>query len=69
MHKEGIAFSAGFPAELNGHAYFGSHGNSPSRLHILHRQFGVASPDFLGLLKEDFDALPRDLLDVSLLHH
>jgi hypothetical protein len=69
MHKHGVAFLAGSAAKFKGQTDFGCHGNPPCRTDILSRQFGVGPRNFLGLPKQYFDALPRDLLNATLLHH
>lgn len=69
MHKQGIAFFAGFTPEFYGQTYFRCHGNLPCRSHILRSQLWVSFADFLGLLKEYLDSLPSYLLNIGLLLH
>ncbi len=69
MHKEAVAFFAGFPPKIQWHTNPCRHGNPPGRSNILHRQFRVLSTHFLGLLKQNRYPLPRNLFNIGLLIH
>jgi len=69
LHKQIIAFFAGFTPKLNWQSSFHSHSNLSCRQNILCSQFRVSSAYFFGLLEEYLDALPRYLLNIGLLLH
>jgi hypothetical protein len=69
VHEQGVAFFAGAASELEGQTDFGCHRNTPCGTNVLSCQFGVSAGYFLGVSKQDFDALPRNLLNAALLYH
>ena len=69
MHKQAIAFFAGFSPKIQRQTNPCCHSNPPSRTNILHGQFRVLSTHFLGLLKQYRYALPGNLFNIGLLVH